>query len=231
MSVKQKLEDALAARAGLSHDLDARLRANIETLPPWQWRADDVFVHFNEDGQNPPLFWCFNSWVEAIALARVLGADQPVVAMHSLEKVIDAFEGKETYFHSIIDIYRDGILERIGDKGFVLGGNCQGAGVMEIVAQDIMVRTLSAQPLVVLEYTPRFAFPGHIDIVFGAQSELYNPFLQGKDPLPIWNLQFASHAHHEIPGAHGQFFRAPGIDSLAKVIIGAIGKVGQGGGQ
>ncbi|WP_299139584.1 hypothetical protein [uncultured Tateyamaria sp.] len=218
MNSRQQREEAKTAQSMLAAELKRRLEQNIGNLPPWNWRIDDVFVLFNEGGSKAPLFWCFNSWVEPIALARVLGPEQPLVAMHSLDKVMTGLREKQTYFLSIIDLYREGILERTGTDDFVLGGNCQGAGIMETVAQDILARTGVARPLILLEHTPRFAYPGETRILFGEQSQLFNPFLRGENPVPRWNAQFTSYEVQEIPGAHGKYFRSPGIDALARTV-------------
>jgi len=223
MGIQEMHAAGTQAKDALTKQLDQRLRQNIETLPNWRWIIDDVFVQFQPEGTKPPLFWCFNNWVEAIALARVLGPDQPLVAMHSLQKVCHTFEEKNAYFQTAVSIYRDGILQRVGDENFVLGGNCQGAGIMEVIAQDVLAAKHKAHPLILLEHSPRFSYPGRTQILFGSQSKHFNPFLQGKNRVPSWDARFPNYAHHEVRGDHGQYFRSPGLDDLATVIDTTVG--------
>jgi hypothetical protein len=199
-------------------ELREMLKTNADRLPPWYWQRDDVFVRFNHEGKRSPIFWCFNNWIEPISLSKQLHAEQELVAMHSIHGIMNGKDTKAANLKTIKNLYAEGIIERAGKHPITVGGNCQGGQVAEAVAHEILARTNVAPLLVLLEHQPQYAYPGHVVMLFGSQSEKYNPFLSGVDPLPRWQALHRSFAFHILEGKHGSYFGDPAIGELAIII-------------
>ncbi len=183
-------------------------------LPDTVPRAGGAFVALNRDGAREPIFWCFNNWVEPLSLAHHIGADQPLYATRSLHALVSGKAAKRLNLPAVSELLAQEILATRAAPPKVLGGNCQSAPIIEAVAHRLIQAGAPAPRLVIMEHELAYSYPGHVLHLFGRQSAAYNPFLQGRDPTPVWRRQYGSAAHGFLFGGHGQYFRAPAIHDL-----------------
>lgn len=178
--------------------------------------ADGPFLVLNAEGVRPPLFWCFNNWAEAILLARKLGPDQPLYALHSLNRTTRSRRMKVRLQEPLARRYAEAIV-RVGgsERPVTIGGNCQAAPIAEATAHAVMRAGAPPPLLITLEFIPRRAYPGPLHMMFGDQSRPFNPFLSEVDPVDCWRRQHVQFDWSQIPGGHGQYFREPSISALA----------------
>lgn len=191
-------------------------------------RADGPFLVLNEEGARPPLFWCFNTWAEPILLAHRLGPDQPIYALHSLNRSTLPRSMKVRFQEPLAQLYAEAVLRIGGSKAaLTIGGNCQAAPIAEATAHAMIQAGAPAPLLVTLEYMPRRAYRGPLYMLFGDQSRLFNPFLTAIDPVAGWERQHARFGWTQIAGNHGLYFKEPAISSLAAAIDGARSWAGE----
>lgn len=81
-------------------------------------------------------------------------------------------------------------------------------------------RTLASQGhkidlLAVLEHEVVKPFPMPLVMLFGAQSVSHNPFLRRSQPELDWMERHPAAVWDIVPGAHGQYFSAPFVQSFA----------------
>lgn len=180
------------------------------------------FALFNETGTKPPLFWCFNNWAEPAFLSRRLNPDQPLIAMRSLHKII---QGKQNKRANVLDVAREyaGLMQHwLDDRPIVVGGNCQAAPIAEAIVHELLSSVQKKSLLITLEHVPFYSYPGDVLMLFGAQSEKFNPFARGEDPVPGWTALHSRPAWGFINAGHGKYFVEPGVDELAGYIENAM---------
>ena len=181
--------------------------------------ADGPFLVLNGEGRSAPLFWCFNSWAEAVILARRLGPDQPLFALHSFNKITSGLSYKVRLMEPLAQHYAEAILRVAGtDTPAAVGANCQAAAIGEATAHALMRAGAPAPLLATLEFMPQRPYPGPLYLMFGEQSDRYNPFLSDMDPVPGWRRL---HTHFDwgfVPGPHGRYFTEPAVGVLAQRI-------------
>ncbi|WP_127563017.1 hypothetical protein [Nioella ostreopsis] len=183
-------------------------------LPATVQHGEGPFVAFNRDGAREPIIWCFNSWVEPLSLAHHIGADQPIYATRSLHALVFDKTAKKLNRLALARLLTQEILKTHAAAPKVLGGNCQAAPIIEAVAHLLIQAGAPAPRLIIMEHELAYSYPGHVLHLFGRQSADYNPFLQGRDPTPVWGRQYGSAAHGFLSAGHGQYFRAPAIHEL-----------------
>ncbi len=180
------------------------------------------FLILNEKGSRPPIFWCFNNWAEPLLLTRKLGADQPLIAMHSLNSIVKGLRTKKRFLEHLASRYLETIKPMYGDGHLILGGNCQGSPIVEAIAIQAQ-KTLNTKPLLItLDYIPQRMHQLPMLLLFGRDSA-YNPFNTDVDPLPILRSNHSNFAWGFIGSIHGQYFKNPEIDQLGWMITKAIG--------
>lgn len=171
------------------------------------------FLIFNKEGTKCPIYWCFNNWAEPLMLARKLGPEQPLVAMHSLHSFIPSWREKGRYNDLLAARYLSQVQKSDNFSNVIFGGNCQGGPIAESMAIQQANLGEIWPKLVVLEYTPRKYFQGKVKLIYGDKSK-YNPFLSEIDPIPIWESHFKDYQYAIIEGRHGKYFTEPTIDQL-----------------
>jgi hypothetical protein len=172
----------------------------------------------NEKGERPPIFWCFNNWAEPVLLARALGADQPVYAMHSFQSYTERWVQKGSYMEALAKTYVDNVLAITGGTSAVFGGNCQGAPIAESMAIQISNTHKIFPKLITLDYIPKRFYQGPLCMMFGRESP-FNPFLSGGDPMADWQEKLTQFSWSTIEAGHGGYFREPAIQGLRKQIF------------
>ncbi|MDH5531732.1 MAG: hypothetical protein OEY05_16995 [Paracoccaceae bacterium] len=174
--------------------LHAEIEKSIGTTPRDAVRRQGSIALFNDEGNGPPLFWCFNKWVEPVFLANRLGPDQPLFAMRSFHGLAKGKSLKQANTIDFARSYVDEILRIVDDQPIVVKGDCQAAPIAEAIAHDLLGRTGKKALLLTLEHVPFFGCPGSVVLMFGATSEKSNPFLRGENLVPAWTAMHHSTA-------------------------------------
>jgi len=196
----------------------SRMKESINIIPGNVAVRKGPFAVFNENGQKPPLFWCFNNWVEPVLLANRLGVDQPLVSMRSFHGFIKGKGDKRANTVDLAINYVDFMLDLFDEIPRLIGGNCQGAPVAEAIAHNLLGRTGKKALLMTLEHRPFYSYPGSILMMFGSMSEKYNPFLRNEDPIAAWNAMHRIPAWGIVNGNHGKYFVEPAVLDLTAFI-------------
>ncbi|KQT56084.1 hypothetical protein ASG52_24500 [Methylobacterium sp. Leaf456] len=203
-------------------DIIERVLGSFSPIPPQAARRAGRLVVFNENGRRTPIFWCFNHFGEPYLLAARLGADQPLYAMHSFQGVVEKPSQKRRYRSHLANLYTQSILDHAAGPRIVIGGNCQSALIAEAVARNVAARTGRHPLLMMLEHDPAAACEGPLLLLFGDQSRAYNPFLREADPVSRWRERHRNVAWGILKGAHGTYFREPGILDLTGFLRRAV---------
>lgn len=200
-------------------DLYHEIQASMHKIPDGIADRVGSFAHFNKNGSQAPLFWCFNNWAEAVFLANRLGEDRPIFAMRSFHGFAKMKQIKRANTVDFAETYAEQLLRHVDSGPLLVGGNCQAAPIAEALAHILIRRTGRKPLLMTLENMPIYSYPGDILMMFGKMSQKYNPFLQGKDPLPGWRAQHTRPAWGLVNGGHGQYFREPAVFDLVSFIV------------
>lgn len=174
---------------------------------------------WNENGSRPPLFWCFNNWVEPVLLAHQLSPEQPLYAMHSFHSFTERWLFKGRFTEALANRYLDSVAQVAGSGPVMFGGNCQGAPVAESMAVQLSERSDVTPLLITLDYIAKRAYRGPRIMLFGEHSE-FNPFRMGPEPLSYWQGRQGHFAWAILNAAHGGYFREPTVGTVAHVITG-----------
>lgn len=212
--------------------VDLGLAANLRRLstimrgwPGTPLTPEGTLRHVHEHAEtHPPIYWCFNSEHELPALMQAMGRDQAIVGMRSLNQVIQVTPETSFVLEELADHYAAGIVTRFGRKPCIVGGNCQSASIAWRVAVRLKAAGVPILRLVTLDAELRFPFPGRVRLLFGAQSEKFNPFLQKPPdpdrPLPWhWLRAWREVDWHTVPGSHGQYFLKENVAALSRAIL------------
>jgi hypothetical protein len=143
----------------------------IERIPNETARREGLFAHYNIEGSQPPIFWCFNNWAESVFLAHWLGPDQPLFAMRSLHKILEGKSNKKIHNNYLAKEYSDLLLDIYPKGPIFIGGNCQAAPISEAMAHYLTEKTGSVPFLITLEHQPFYCYPGYLLMLFGTKSE------------------------------------------------------------
>jgi thioesterase domain-containing protein len=175
-----------------------------------------LITGLNLAGQRPPLFWCFQTAREFEALARELGPDQPLFGMRSGHLIMardhDALSRMAKH-------YADAIFEARPRGPCLIGGNCQGAQIAFVVAQELLSCGRQVPLLCMMEVNIQRAYPGPVALFFGRQSHERNPLRREHDPRVAWRRLYGAFTVDEISGGHGQFFQQPHVGDLAAALV------------
>ncbi len=181
------------------------------------------FLAFNTGGTRRPLIWCFNNWAEPHLLVAQLSRDIPLYAFVSLHHYTPRWGLKTRFNDPLARILLEDIQALVLGPDLVLGGNCQGAPIMESVALQLDQHNGPLPDLITLDYTPRRAYRGPYTLLFG-QNSRFNPLRDHPDPLSDWRLQGMQPRLRMIENAtHGTYFRSPNIAPLTAQIEQVIG--------
>ncbi len=190
------------------------------------WKGEQVgkvfpVFAFNVGGKKPPIFWCFNSRNEAPAMAHQLGPDQPLYCFRSLEGIVKGREKREMHIN-LADVYAQEITRIQSSTGYVLGGNCQGGEIMAHVTKKLLNEERIVKNLVCLEYVPKEKIDVPVNLLWGRESEKYNPFFKSSNPELTWETLFPKVTWAIIPGDHGQYFTSQNVGQLCNHVAEAI---------
>lgn len=205
----------------------ACLRRLSTLMRDWPGEAlcDDGTVRLqNGGGAATPVYWCFNATQEFVALGAMLGSGRPLAGMRSLNQIIVLPAGAAQVLDELADHHAEALLRRFGTRPCIVGGNCQAAPLAWRVAVRLMAAGARVVRLVTLDADLHLPFPGHVRLLFGAESRHYNPALRPPaDPLrpPPWHWQraFRSHECRIVPGPHGRYFTPENLPGLVAALL------------
>ena len=190
-------------------DFNKKLKLLQHFMSDWAGEPADaagLVRILNPRGSRPPLIWCFNGQNEFPMLAGDLGPDQPVIALRSLNLVARFEPGRLALDNRIADHYAELLLAAFDLSRCSVGGNCQGAPIAARIAANLLRRGCVVETVICMEWPSLSPLPIRCGLIFGAQSTMFNPFLQGLNPEPLWRALFADHRVEIIPGGHGEYF-------------------------
>lgn len=198
-------------------DLLARQRVYLEAWAGKRVTRESLVVTRNERGTRPGLFWCLQGYRELTQLAAHLGSEFPVHGLRSGYLLIDYQDAAE--LETFAAAYADEIdgLQPAGP--LLLGGNCQGGLIMHATALKLQARGREVGLLMLMEQGVVRPFPTRVALIFGRESHL-NPYrTPGAEPDRSFTEAYpGGYTVADIPGAHGQFFEAPNVQGLARVV-------------
>lgn len=174
----------------------------------------------NPNGQRPPLIWCFNAEHEFPRLASLLGDDQPLIGIRSLHLIARLEPGRSALDVRMGDHYADILLDCLDGGLSFIGGNCQGVGVAAQLTARWSLAGRTCKSFIALEVEPSFPLPCPVALLFGAESELFNPYLRGEEHSAKlrWERMFPRPAAHIVPGGHGTYFTPGRLETLVSTI-------------
>lgn len=191
----------------------------------WAGRVvdDQGLVHIaNETGSNPPLIWCFNASPECERLATALGPDQPLVGLRSGHMVARTDYRSTRLDFALADLFHAAIRKHFPAERFFIGGNCQGATIAGRLKEAFALENIPVLGAFHMESIDLQPFAGDQVMIFGEQSERFNPFLKGEEPYPVWNSIYRSVKYRPLPGGHGTYFRPETVGNLGDIIADTI---------
>jgi len=197
-------------------DKTTKILANfVTTWPGRKVGPRNLGTIANETGSAPPLVWIFNSAHEFPALAAALGPDQPLIALRSLNAACRIDKLMTWDERLVAKVYAQEIAPFLGTGSFFIGGNCQGATIASELARVLLLSGCDIRGFLAMEWVDLPPLPLEATLMFGAESELHNPFLRALDPVPIWRRIYAQHHVRILPGQHGFYFSPENIPALA----------------
>jgi len=199
----------------------ARQRAFTSTWDGRRNSPDSLLFTKNPDAPGRALFWCFQGSHELNALAAALGPDHPVTGMRSGHMIMDYTAANVS---ALARLYADEIASLSLSDGVVLGGNCQGAEIIHAVAMALRSVGQEVDMMLHIDDTSFKSYPGPITLIYGSESHL-NPFRDGDGPEAFFRENYPGGASTVfVPGAHGTYFRGPGLAALAKIVKQALAR-------
>lgn len=206
-----------------------RLRATLVSVTaPW-WRGERVSANgliygLNTAGSRPPLFWCFQGHEELVALARALGAEQPLYGMRSGYLVVDY--GPETLFHLGL-VYAEEILS-LGLPGpYLLGGNCQGGLLAQKTALALTSSGHAVSLLAVLNPLAAAPYAGPAAFFLGRYDHT-NPFRRFHDADALWRANYPRCTLDILPSEHGKLFGGLVLERFAERLAARLAEASRG---
>ena len=178
---------------------------------------------FNLSGARPPLVWCFNETREPVALVKGLDADQPLIALRSLNFVLGDRSLRQGYLDDLADLYVSCLKDAGKTELAGFGGNCGAGPIAERMARTWNAERDQPVSLVLLEAEPSQPYAGPLHMIFGRDSRRFNPFFTRDDPVSDWQMVHKTPSYDIIPGDHGEYFEPTIVGDLARSIDQALG--------
>lgn len=178
-----------------------------------------LIVTLNPHGRRRGLFWCLQGYAELVALAAVLGEDQPVHGMRSGHLVM-------RYTPETLDVlaalYAEEIMELQPTGDIRIGGNCQGGTVARLVAMKLQASGRRVAILFQMELNTFREFGAPVSLIFGRDS-MFNPYRSQPDADAMFRRCYpAGFTVDAIDGSHGSFFSEPHVAGLGEALRGHL---------
>ncbi|KAB7615944.1 hypothetical protein F9L33_04055 [Amylibacter sp. SFDW26] len=194
-------------------ELRKQVLRNKNLLPDSLLKGDGIFLKLNETGENFPIFWCFDNWIEPYSLAFRIGSSQPLYAARSFNcKIGDDPEQSVR----LAKLFVEELLECHGTGPLILGGDNQATAIVEAMARILLEHKIDIPALIVLDCQFVSDYPGYVFQIFDQAGDPYERFIA--EALEIRQGQSGTSAWGAIEVQQGQFFRAPAIDQLSQYI-------------
>jgi thioesterase domain-containing protein len=101
----------------------------------------------------------------------------------------------------------------------ILGGNCQGGIIALALAKQLKQIGKAPATLVLMEWSYSFGmYTEPVHFLYGKQSFTAEIYTKPEKAKVNWQHDFPNHMVTTIPGAHGNYFEEPNIQSLAAVL-------------
>lgn len=176
----------------------------------------------NRDSPGPPVIWCFNGAAEPRTLVGSSDWKEPLVALRSMEAVVEHGEARAGFRNRLVSDYADELQRHLPRVPYLLGGNCQSGRIATDLALELHRRGGTITQLLLLDFEPDQPLPFEVALFFGERSAPYNPFLRESTPQLRWSEQFAGVTWDILPVAHGEYFRPQNIGVLAERLTARI---------
>ena len=194
------------------------VRKQLTYLAAWSGARrtpKSLIVTRGDGGQRPPLFWCCQGNDEHEQLSAGLG---PGLTVHGMRSGHLVFRYEPSTVGALASRYVEEILELQPQGPIRLGGNCQGGTIAQEIAGRLIARGREVEVLFLLDPGRFRPSRAPISLIFGVGSE-QNPYRGGAAPERVFEEAYpAGYSVDFLPGAHGLYFEAPGLDALAGVI-------------
>ena len=164
----------------------------------------DFIVGHNVDGTRHPIFWCCQGSRELKYLAEVMGPDQPIFGMRSGVNIFKSWE-KPKLAQRLAKHYLKEIKTIQPEGPYVLGGNCQAADIVNVIAAELHEKHASVRMLILLNAEIQERRPYSLAVFFG-ENDPSNPFKNDREKQIIWKNTFPEYQLHFIKGGHGRYF-------------------------
>jgi len=211
-------------RAGETHracyaDVLSRAEALAAMLASRMF-ADSLIIGCHTSGTKIPIFWVFQAFSELEALAGSLGPDQPLYGMRSCVEILEVREYFSDALESVIDRYLWELMPLIGDRPFVLAGNCQGGILSLALARRLQQLGRCPELLMLLEWNYSLGrYADRVLLLYGEHSDTAKRYAGeipgGADP----QTDFPNHVQQPIGGTHAEYFREENVGDLASAIV------------
>ena len=199
-----------------------RLRVLTRTWAGEPLGGSGLLRVLHADGPRPPLFWCYNGQDEFGRMASGLGPEQPLVGMRSLNKAAPTGPARLPLVEGLAAHYADLLLQDMAFDRCAVGGNCQSAAIATRVAHRLRRAGKRVDLLLTLDATPAEPMPGRVAMLFGQDSEAFNPFFRTPHPEVLWRAIHGEPSWSIVPGAHGQYFGEENLGPLCEAIEGHL---------
>ncbi|MBZ9610342.1 hypothetical protein [Rheinheimera maricola] len=187
---------------------------------PGEVIAEASFIRgHNINSAARPLFWCTQMGHVFGSLINELGNE---LALYGLRSGHLLMEYTAQNIEVLTDVYAEqirSICRNKGLKAITLGGSCQGAGLMLIVAQKLEQLGDIEFSVIVLESILPKRILSPVTLIFGRTSS-YNLFRRYHDVEKGLSAYYANFEVGIVPGSHGQFYGPNNIRYLGKFLTG-----------
>ncbi|PHS73642.1 MAG: hypothetical protein COB22_00075 [Cycloclasticus sp.] len=205
----------LSQLCGLSTDIYRKLFAHTSNWKGKRASSSSIISGQNTEGTKQAIFWCFQGNHEYDQLAKYLGKEQPVYAMRSGHLVM---EKSQENINLLAAYYVKEILEIQAISPFIIGGNCQSAQISFQIAKQLTEQGHEITLLCLQEQFVPFLYRGRVAFFYGEDSGR-NPLHYFNQPEISWQKFYSGgFTVTTITGGHGNFFKEPNIQVLAKAL-------------
>lgn len=227
---KHRMPPAESAGGATSSPATGRVLHRIQAyVGGWKGHRlfeDSLVIGFNVAGRRPPIFWVFQSHVEAKALAKQLGPDQPLYAVRSCVQIVRIRDYTTEIVETVCNRYLWEILALRPEGELIVGGNCQGGILALAIARRLNQTGAKPLRLVLLEWSYSYgAYAEPTLLIYADQSQTAKIYTEPGEQKINWRRDFARATVASIPGRHGALFSDKAtLASLAGLLTGEHGR-------
>jgi UDP-N-acetylmuramate--L-alanine ligase len=211
----RKAEPVAQKSTGLEEMLASKIMPYLVNWPGERRGAEGLVRTLSTETMLPNLFWCFQGGPELLALSHGVAGVANVYGIRSGHLALDYDD--ETLI-GLGRLYAEEVHAVSPSGPVFLGGNCQGALVIQQVGQELVRRGRDVRLTILVEQGRFYHYAGRTLLIFGAGSYL-NPYGQMLSPDSVFRAAYpAGYDAEIIPGAHGQYFKPHNVGAFAATI-------------